>query len=84
MKYLALCLAPLNTNMAVPSSYSGSAASYLHRVTGEEMQEEVDGMQEAWTLRGRAAGERERDRWIGDSISQPSLAGRQEFGRALE
>lgn len=57
MKYLALCLAPLNTNMAVPSSYSGSAASYS---IGEQRNvgKEAEGMQEAWTLRGRAFMER--------------------------
>ena len=66
MKYLALCLAPLNTWQFLPVIL-GQLRSISIEQGGDETQEVADGMQEAWTSRGRATGERERDPWIGDS-----------------
>lgn len=52
MKYLALCLAPLNIWHFLPVIL-GQLRSISTEQGGEEMQEEADGMQEAWTSRGR-------------------------------
>ena len=41
------------------------------------MQKGTDGMQQPWTWRGRAAGDRERDPWIGESHNLTILL----FGR---